>query len=73
MGLISVIFFLDSALCCRQCFQTLWKFVTIREVGHRLPQVVVQKERSCASPSLIRLRGVSRDRFNTIQIGIVTD
>jgi len=34
---------------------------------------MVKKERSCASTSPIRLRGLHRDSFNTIQIGIVSD
>jgi len=63
----------DSALCCRQSFETFWKRVVIREAGLCLPHVVVKKERSCASPSHIRLHGVHGDGFNTIQTGIVTD
>jgi len=62
----------DSALCCRQSFETFWKRVVIREAGHCLPHVVVKKERSCASPSPISLHGVHRVIFSTIQIGIVT-
>jgi hypothetical protein len=63
----------DSALCCGQSFETFWKRVVIREAGHCLPHVVVKKERSYGTPSPIRLHGVHRDSFNTIQIGIVTD
>ena len=63
----------QSALCCGQCFGNFWWRVIIRDVGHRLSYVVVKKERSCSSTSPIRLHGVNRDSFNTIQTGIVTN
>ena len=34
---------MDSALCCGQCFGTLWKRVIIREAGHYLPRIFVKK------------------------------
>ena len=72
MGLVAVPF-------CGQCtvlstvLETFWKRVVIREGGHFLPHVVGKKERNCTSASPIRLYGVLRDVFNTIQIGSVTD
>ena len=64
---------MDSALCCGQSFETFWKRVVICEAGLCLPHVVGKKERSYASPSPIRLNGVHRAIFSTIEIGIVTD
>ena len=63
----------DSVMCCGQCFDTFWKRVIIREVGHCLSYILIKKFSSCASTSHISHHDMDRDSFNTIEIGIVTN